>query len=35
MRIISGGSLYGTDILVEEGFFERASEIIGSITLTE
>ncbi|NLK43211.1 MAG: DUF2007 domain-containing protein [Tissierellia bacterium] len=35
MRIIGGGSIYGTDILVEESFFERASEIIGSITLTE
>ena len=28
MRIISGSSLYGTDILVEESVFEKADAII-------
>ena len=28
MRIISGNSLYGTDILVDESVFERAESII-------
>ncbi|NLY85411.1 MAG: DUF2007 domain-containing protein [Tissierellia bacterium] len=35
MRIISGSSIYGTDILVEELFFEKAKEILNSISLTE
>lgn len=28
MRIVSGDSIYGTDILVEESVFERADSII-------
>ncbi|MFA5576708.1 MAG: DUF2007 domain-containing protein [Tissierellaceae bacterium] len=31
MRIIGGQSLYGTEILVEESFFDKASEIVASI----
>lgn len=35
MRIISGNSMYGTDILVEELFFERANDLLDSISLKE
>lgn len=35
MRIIGGSSIYGTDILVDEGFFERANEILDSIPINE
>ncbi|MCK9443767.1 MAG: DUF2007 domain-containing protein [Tissierellaceae bacterium] len=31
MRIIGGQSLYGTEILVEESFFEKANEIVNTI----
>lgn len=31
MRIIGGKSLYGTEILVEESFFEKANEIVNTI----
>jgi len=35
MRIIAGSSIYSTDILVEESFFEKANELLNSISLTE
>ncbi len=33
MRIISGGSLYGTDILVEKSLFEKAKAILDEFPL--
>lgn len=35
MRIIAGSSIFGTDILVEESFFEKAYEILESISSPE
>lgn len=35
MRIATGSSLYGTDILVEKSTFERAKEILNDFTCDE
>lgn len=33
MRIISGGSLYGTDVMVEEDDFDKANSLLESISI--
>lgn len=35
MRIISGDSPYGTDILVDEATFERANELLKEIVIDQ
>lgn len=33
MRIIGGSSFFGTDIMVEEDYYERANELLESIRI--